>query len=281
MPARPCTLKSSRWTTLPALSIQLTLFALACAGLPACCQQLPEAPPTHLDLTLAASITPSPALPDAPEPDDPQANLRTNARIELHPPASLTLRQRFVLQTRTSFAPLAFVVPAAEAAITMADPPTRYPRDWSDGPAAFARNYGAELGRHTTGGYAHFVTAAILHEDPRYTPSTHTNYFARTLHATIFTLIDRSNSGHPTFAASNFAGSAAAGFIGMAWEPDGFNDVTHAYQRSAVELTSFVGHNLLEEFSPELNRVMVKLHLAHAQAALMPPTTTTATPAQP
>jgi hypothetical protein len=78
----------------------------------------------------------------------------------------------------------------------------------------------------------------------------------------MFTVVDRSNSGHRRIAASNFAGATGAGFVGMAWEPDGFNDITHAYQRTAVEFAAFGGHNLLEEFSPEIHRMRVRLHLA-------------------
>jgi hypothetical protein len=189
------------------------------------------------------------------------------------PTGHLTLRERFVSQTKTSFSPIAFIVPAADAGITMAHPPTRYPRDWSDGGGAFARNYGAEFGRHTTAGYAHFVAAAILREDPRYFHSERSNYAARILHALAFTIVDRSDSGRHTLAVSNFAGSAAGGFVGMSWEPDGFDDATHAYQRSAVELTTFAGHNLIAEFSPELSRIAVKLHMAKAQGALMPDST--------
>jgi hypothetical protein len=180
--------------------------------------------------------------------------------VSMPPATTLTLHDRFALEIKTTFGPPAFIVPAGEAAITMADPPNHYPRAWSDGGGAFARNYGAEFVRHTTGGLTHFAVAAVLHEDPRYHPSTSTNYAARTFHAFAFTLIDRSDSGRNTLAVSNLAGSAGAGFIGMAYYPDGFNDLTHAYQRSAVEVTNFAAHNLIAEFSPELALIARKLH---------------------
>ena len=275
MPARPIAARYiCSWLirSLPAL----LCLALAAVALPASAQQLPDAPEAHSDLAPAPASDPAietgtlPGIAAAPEQQPPVTR------------EALTLRQRFVLQTRTSFAPLAFIVPAAEAGITMYDPPSGYPRDWTDGGGAFARNYGAELGRHTTGGYAHFVAAAILREDPRYTPSANRNFFARTLHAFIFTVVDESDSGHRTFAASNFAGATAAGFVGMAWEPNGFDDVTHAYQRSAVELTAFAGRNLVAEFSPEFNRILTKLHLEHTTGAIMPPpATTTPQPTEP
>jgi len=151
----------------------------------------------------------------------------------------------------------------------MAHPPDAYPRDWSDGAGAFGRIYGSELGRHTASGYTHFAVAAITREDPRYFRYNGSGFGKRTMHAILFTLADRADSGHKTLAVSNFAGAAAGGFVGMAWEPDGFNDATHGYQRAAVELGGYGAHNILTEFSPELTRMLVKVHLGRFRK-LMP-----------
>ena len=173
----------------------------------------------------------------------------------------MTVGMRFRYEAHTTFGPAAFLVPAASAALTMADPPKNYPREWSDGGGAFGRNYGADLVRHTSSGLTHFAVGALDREDPRYYASTSHNYGIRILHAFAFTVVDRSLSGHRTLALSNFAGSAAGGYIGMVIYPDNFNDATHGYQRSAVEFTSFAGHNLTAEFAPELSKLMHKMHL--------------------
>ena len=120
----------------------------------------------------------------------------------------------------------------------------------------------------------HFTVAAIDREDPRYYPSTSTNFFKRTTHAIVFTVIDKSDSGHHMLAISNIAGSAAGGAVGMAFYPDGYRDITHAYQRAAVETTSFAAHNLIEEFSPEIVHVLRAMHFPDRVAdAFLPPTT--------
>jgi hypothetical protein len=216
---------------------------------------------------------PGPAIPSAPDPvfttaseapqpppSDVLARPATASAPGYQPGASLTLHDRFILEARTTFSPSVFVVPAGEAAFTMADPPRNFPREWSDGPGAFGRNYGADLARHTTGGLTHFATAAILREDPRYYPSASTNLAGRFVHAVAFTLVDLSDSGRHTIAFSNIAGSAAAGAIGMAIYPDGMNDVTHAGQRAAVELGRFGTHNVVAEFSPEIAEILHTLH---------------------
>jgi len=154
----------------------------------------------------------------------------------------------------------------------MAHPPDNFPHDWSDGPGAFGRIYGADLARHVTGGMAHFAVAAIDREDPRYYASMSTRSVPRFIHALMFTLVDRSDSGHRAVAVSNMAGSAAAGFVGMTFLPPGFNDTTHGYQRAAVEMSAFAAHNLVAEFSPEIVRVLHKLHVSDRIAgSFLPP----------
>jgi hypothetical protein len=95
------------------------------------------------------------------------------------------------------------------------------------------------------------MTGVLLHEDPRYLRSSSTNAFERTLHALVFTVVDKTDSGRTTIAVSHFAGAAAGGFVGMGYLPDGFNDTTHAEQRMASEMAGIAIGNLLTEFEPE------------------------------
>jgi hypothetical protein len=177
-----------------------------------------------------------------------------------------------MLEVHTVFSPSAYVVPAGEAAKDMAFPPSAYPRDWRDGGGAFARNYGGEFVRHTTGGLTHFATAAVLREDPRYYAATGGNVLGRAMHALAFTLIDRSDSGRRTLAVSNLSGSAAAGFIGMAYYPAGYNDTAHALQRAEWETTTFASHNLIAEFAPEISHLAHKFHFPDRIAdSMLPP----------
>ena len=90
-----------------------------------------------------------------------------------------------------------------------------------------------------------------MHEDPRYVRSNSKNAFARTMHPVAFTFIDKTDSGRNTIAFSNFAGAAAGGFVGRAYLPNGYNDLTHAEQRMAFQLTSITIQNIAAEFQPQ------------------------------
>jgi hypothetical protein len=47
-------------------------------------------------------------------------------------------------------------------------------------------------------------------------------------------------------------GAAAAGFVGNAYLPAGFNDVTHAGQRATIRFGFAAGGNLFREFAPQM-----------------------------
>jgi hypothetical protein len=158
--------------------------------------------------------------------------------------------------TETYFNPSALTAPAFRAGLRMANPPgkgaTQYPPEWRQGAEAFGRNYGDTFAERVSFQTARFVTGAITREDPRYVPSSRQNVLARSLHALSFTLVDRSDSGHPMPALSNFVGAAAGGFVGNAYLPSGFNNVTHAGQRATLRFGFAAGGNLFREFAPQM-----------------------------
>jgi hypothetical protein len=156
----------------------------------------------------------------------------------------------------TFFNPAAITAPAFRASLRMANPPgkgaTRYPLDWRQGAEAFGRNYGDAIAERDSSQTARFLTGVITHEDPRYMPARSRNVLARSTHALAFAFVDRSDSGHAMPALSNFLGAAAGGFIGNAYLPTAFDNVTHAGQRTTVRFGMFAAGNLFREFAPQM-----------------------------
>jgi hypothetical protein len=186
--------------------------------------------------------------------------------LEIEP---MTAEQKFNWYRRHSFDVGSLLVPALPAAILMADPPKHYPRDWRNGGTAYGRNFGDCLATEAAANAGRYLAGALTHEDPRYYPDQKTNAFHRVYHALAFTLVDRSDTGHPMVAFSNLAGAASAGFVGRAYLPSGYNDTVHAGQRAGGTLggyvpTLLVGYatgNLVSEFTPELKWLGRRLHL--------------------
>ena len=176
--------------------------------------------------------------------------------------APLTSRERLTIYIHETYGPPAVLFPAVGAAIRIARPPDHYPRDWRDGAEAYGRNYGSFIAAQTTQRTAKFITEVAFHEDPRYLPaSPGTNIPGRIFHAVGFTLVDRDNDGRRRLAFSNYTSAGAGGFIGMAYLPDGYNDVTHAGQRAATQFLQIGVSNIAREFAPELAPLIRKLHL--------------------
>jgi hypothetical protein len=175
----------------------------------------------------------------------------------------MDLGGKFKYLVEPAFGPRSFVTNAFGAGIRMANPPSRYPHEWRAGAEAFGRNYGDSFARTGTESIGRFSTAVLLHEDPRYRRSESTFFPARLGHAFVFTFIDRTDGGRPTPAISNFTGAAAGGFIGNSYLPAGFDNLTHAGQRSAIAFGGIAAQNVLLELSPELDQFLKKIHLPH------------------
>lgn len=222
----------------------------------------------------AQSSTGSPALPNAPSaiPDDPSL-----PDYGLSHAGALSGSEKAKYAVRHTFGPGQFVGPAIAAGILMATPKDHYPPEWRQGGGAYGRLYGASLAQNTAADGGRYLTGFVLHEDPRYFPSEDRRPLQRVMHAVLFTLIDRSDSGNRRLAISSFAGAASGGFIGNAYLPDGnfterrngqlvtvranYADAVHGGQRSAVQLGSFAANNITREFDPEIRALARKLHL--------------------
>jgi hypothetical protein len=180
-----------------------------------------------------------------------------------------TAKQRFEGWSVLTFGPRALVSPAFAAGFRMAHPKAAYPKTWKDGGGAFGRNYGDALASKAALETGRFATAALLHEDFRYRPSTGRRW-VRVRHAIWWTFEDQSNDGQRRFAFANVVGAAAGGFTGNAYLPPGFDNVAHAGERSALRLGLLALENVDREFAPEIVRVVRKIHLPLGNGGLVP-----------
>jgi len=210
-------------------------------------------------------------LPDAPQPQG-QSNLPSSSShpqeensavlfLPVKSPRTLSFGDKFAIYTHQTFGPPALILPAFKAGLGMANPTKHYPREWKDGAGAFGRLYGDSIATVTSQRTARFLTGVALHEDPRYVRSTSRNPLLRTTHALAFTLIDKTDSGRNTIAFSNFAGAAAGGFVGRAYLPQGYSDLTHAEQRMAFQFMSIAIQNIAAEFQPQWGPLVRKLRI--------------------
>lgn len=245
------------------LCIPMFVFLSNGSWIQAHCQTVPTSP----------SNPSKPDLPDAPSASTQSQQNASPALPWLLPGNSKPLSPinaggKFKYYVEPAFGPRAFLTTAFAAGIRMANPPNNYPHEWRAGAEAYGRFYGDAFARNGARSITQFSTAVLLHEDARYRRSDSTFVPARLAHAFAFTFIDRTDGGRSTVAMSNFTGAAASGFIGNAYLPAGFDNLTHAGQRSAFAFGGIAAQNVLQEFAPELGQALKKLHIPHIP---MPP----------
>src|SRR5882757_4612475 len=225
----------------------------------------------HGQVTMAYASSPVPEQPDLPDAPSASPAPQQSSQSSIpflsqrynRPLQPMDLGDKFKYFVEPAFGPRSFVTNAFGAGIRMANPPNHYPHEWHAGAGAYGRLYGDSFARTGAESIGRFSAAALLREDPRYRRSESTFVPARLGHALAFTFVDRTDGGHPTVAISNFTGAAASGFIGNAYLPAGFDNLTHAGQRSTFAFGGMAAQNVLQEFSPELGRALKKIHLPH------------------
>ena len=214
-------------------------FALL-TGWPACFAQ--DAPASPDQTASSTEAKPGSAIP--PAKDQAADNTRSSAGHIPVPQAGdpfsapmaasgvpQTFHQRLMDYAVITFGPRALLTPAFGSAFSMLNPPSAYPKEWRQGMGAFGRIYGSSIATRTSEQTARFLTAAVLHEDFRYRPSTSKNPLVRSLHAVAFALVDKSDSGNNSIAFSNFAGAAAGAFTPNLYMPAGYNTLSSAVER--------------------------------------------------
>jgi hypothetical protein len=223
-------------------------------------KEIPEAPDWQ-----AANLTNIPEAQDQSYPSSSSSHPQEEKSAVLFLPVTtsqrLSFSDKFVIYAHQTFGPPAVIFPAFAAGIGMANPKNHYPREWKDGAEAFGRLYGDSIASISSQRTARFVTGVALHEDPRYVRSNSKNPLARTVHAVAFTFIDKTDPGRNTIAFSNFAGAAAGGFVGRAYLPHGYNDLTHAEQRMTIQFANIAFQNIAAEFQAQWGPIVRKLRI--------------------
>ena len=136
------------------------------------------------------------------------------------------------------------------------------PQEWGSGLSGYERRYAAAFGagfiRHTT----EFGVGALLHEDPRFEPSTHNGFAARTADALHNTVFVRTDDGGHQLAWSRVAASVATGFAVNSWEPRRLHSTHHAVMLSLAGVAAYATGNVMHEFTPDIKRFLFhKLHI--------------------
>jgi len=204
--------------------------ALVCSGICMQAQQTPTSNPKQ--------DTSNTAIPDAPssyKPLSPAGKLKIAAFDAVHP--------------------LRIAGAAVSAGIAQASDP--YP-EWGDGGEGYAKRFGAAVADEASGHiFKGFVFPALLRTDPRYFRKGQGGAGHRIGYAVTRVFVTRTDSGHPTFNASEFLGAASSAALSTVYYPHSGSSTNDAISRAGLGIASDMGWNVLKEFWPDVKK---KLH---------------------
>lgn len=124
------------------------------------------------------------------------------------------------------------------------------PRQWGQGWGAYAERTASLYGTGLSFQVLTLGLEAVLHEDPRYFPSSRKRFGPRFYNVLKQSLIVKQDDGHAIFAFARVGGAFGSGFLTNAWQPHGYNGVRDGLALGGINLLGQAGFNLVQEFLP-------------------------------
>jgi hypothetical protein len=159
----------------------------------------------------------------------------------------LSVRDKFDYRVVQSFGLRGFVGAVFGAAIGQA---RNVPYEWGQGVQGYATRYAAGFGTNLSRQTMAFGMESMLHEDPRYFPSTEKGFRARLKNVLLQAVVARTDSGGERIAYARIASAFATGQLANAWAPRSTGSVGGGFERGFIILGGDFGYNFLQEFIP-------------------------------
>ena len=244
------------------------LLMIGATGSSTMAQEKPDSP--------APKIQPDPAkeqLPSAAEKPDAQAEetfekadvpkriffiipnfMTTNDQPENQGP--LSNRAKFNIAWHQYWDVSAHFSNLVQAAISQgADGLPHYGQGW--GP--FGERFAAQEGDQFTGSMLIYgVLPSLLHQDPRYFRRGRGSAWSRVGYAASRVVIARTDSGKPTFNASQVFGQLGQAGISLSYYPKQDRGVQGLFMGWAINQAYNIGWNQLKEFTPDLSAALAR-----------------------
>jgi hypothetical protein len=250
----------------------LLLIAIAAGGADLRAQDKPESPapkvqdaplPTPPSNTASQSSTPFSPDHSAEQEKNPKRILgiipnfqTTNDTPQNRAP--LTSKQKYTLAWHHMFDFSAHFGNALQAAMQQAsnsDP--HYGQGWG----AYGQRFGAaEADQAVSSFFTLGFLPHVLKQDPRYFRRGKGSAWSRIRYAATRTVITRTDSGTPTFNASQVFGQLAQAGISNAYYPREDRDVAGTFEGWGMNLAFTSGYNVLKEYYPDLVRTVSHRH---------------------
>ena len=163
---------------------------------------------------------------------------------------------KFQLFIRRAYSPYTFYSAAFEAGIAQMS--SQWPQ-YGGGMQGWGKRFGATLADTESRRFIQtYLFATLLHQDPRYFPSTKTGVVARAWYAATRVLVTRGDNGQSQFNLSEMLGAFSTSALQNTYYPQHYRTLNDTVSRFTGALSSDATSAILREFTPDLKRLFNK-----------------------
>jgi hypothetical protein len=130
------------------------------------------------------------------------------------------------------------------------------PTAWSRTAGGFIRRAGSSYGSNLIQNSVHDSLATIAGTDPRYFACACSGFFRRSGHALKMSFLTYNRSGRETLDVPQLAGAYGSSMIEAMWWPHHYTALVQGVQTGHIEVGFIGAEHLIQEFSPELKRLV-------------------------
>jgi hypothetical protein len=159
--------------------------------------------------------------------------------------------QRWVSEDGAS--PAIYIESLTAAAYLQAIPD---PATWNRTAGGFVRRLGSSYGSNLIQNTVQESTASIAGTDPRYFTCACSGFFHRSGHALKMTLLTYNRDGRETLDLPQITAAYGSSMIEVMWWPQHYTPLVQGVQTGHLEMGFIGAEHLVQEFAPELKRLL-------------------------
>ena len=255
------------------------MFALSFSPCLLCAQEKPDSPQPKTEADRQSAQ--NPPAPVVPAPNEKKKRNEENDAVpkrifgfipnfmtindQPENRGPLTPAQKYAIAWHQFWDTSAHIGNIIQASISQAaDGLPHYGQGWG----AFGERFLAQEGDQFTGSFLIYgVLPHMLHQDPRYFRRGRGSAWSRIGYAATRVLIARTDSGKPTFNASQVFGQLGQAGISLSYYPQQDRAVRGLFSGWAINQGYNIGWNQLKEFTPDLNAFLARHSKRNRKAA--------------
>lgn len=128
--------------------------------------------------------------------------------------------------------------------------------EWGGGMEGYGRRYASSFGQKVIKRSIQHGLGGLFGEDPRYLRSNKSGIFVRALYAATRVLVAQKDSGGTRIAYTRFIATGSASVISRQWYPERYHNAEDYFTSSVTSLGVDAAKNVLNEFWPDIKKML-------------------------